>query len=1035
MAVAPIITFPTDAPGYSTNLVNQTIAGTTSLNTSSILVNGSSEGVIFASGSTTWEFVTLLSEGENLFEVVSLDNFSVPSTATKIGITLTSEDNLNLVVSSPTGLILDRSKDSVTISIIENTEPEIIGYNFYGSEEPGGGNSGFTLLNRTLVRNVSFFKEESVVLNRNVETVGKVKTTNLVEEVQRFNYYSFTHNRVNQALGNKPITEPNHYVVTAVGFDPVTQQQIESPYSGELGTSPLILDTAIRDLKVRTTTDVQQSYIDGILSTNSNIDVKPGTLTRDIHINPPSDEFERLYTIIDFMHRSQSFLTLIQFDDADGDGVSDPVLESELKLKLKEAMLIKDERASEVQDLIDDAFDKLSGNVNVIRKPALQSIGQVLFFTRSTPLQNAIINSGGIIETVSEDNTAVQFQVLTDFTLRVSDLENYFNPRNNRYEVTLDVQAVTPGQEGNVDASKIRVVVSGIDSIFGVTNPNPTEFGQDQESNSLLAQRAILAFVSVDVGTEGGYLATTLGTPNVSRAKIISAGEELMMRDIDPLRLVHTFGMVDIYVHGSKQTTVEEQFGFNYEIIRGEQALIQSVELFHFRTQNPNVTFQTPIYDVIEVTNVTKAASYDLTGFQIINDGQVIDLNESLVGNVSVGLDPTDIILVTYRFRESKPYIFKRQPVEAIVSVEGEISGPLSLQNFQLRKLEDPLQFGNSTSSTDQMKISFANGIPSGEVIDITDEAVLLFAENIAQLSRFGIDPVTVVVTDSNNAVTYIKDIDYILSLGNANTFTTIRRTFNSSIPSGSTVLVDYTCGENLIVRYNVNSLLEDVQERIEKMRHLTADVVIKGAIKTFIDIDMKVVIEEGSDQTSIDRQIRTAVAKLLRDKQIGESIYQSDVIHTVENITGVSHVVIPFTRMAKANNSYVIQETYVGSFTDFQTINTTSYKSVGTLRWPTTRGGGSENLFRGVFENDIPLNLVNTAQEVAEQAGRAFIDQDGFLYVSTFVGSINNARISATYVVQNAVGARDIEFSEIEYGAVGTLTITFDFIKKFRGF
>lgn len=1036
MAITPIINSPTDKPGYSTNLVNQTIGGFTDSSTSSILVNGSSGEVIYTSGSTEWVFTTILSDGENIFNVAAVDAFGSVSSPDTITVTLTTEDNLNLLMASPTGLTLERSKDSIIIAVIENSETEVIGYNFYSSEDPGGGNTGFTLLNRALVKESSFFKEETLVLSKTVETSGSIKTTFIVEEVTRNNFYSYTHNRINQPLGTKPITEPNHYVVTAVGFDNVLLQQVESPFSAELGTTPLILDTSIRDLPLRTTTDVQQSYIDQVLTTDSEIDVKPGTVTRDIHINPPSDEFERIYIILDFLHRSQSFLTLLEFDDADGDGISDPVLESDQKIKLKEALLISDENADRVQQIIDDSFTKLSGNVNIKRKGAEKSVGQVLFFTRSTPLRDAAINAGGIVETLSdENNIASQFQVLTDFTLTINNLDNFFNPLTQRYEVTLDVQAIEAGDEKNIDGGKIKVVVSGIDSIFGVTNNNPTEFGQDLESNSKLAQRAILSFVSVDAGTEGGYLATTLGTPNVSRSKIISAGETLMMRDIDPLRLVHTFGMVDIYIQGSKQTTLTDEFGFIFNTTKKEQALIQSVSLFHFRSQNESITIDKPIFDVLDVKNVTKSASYDLEGFTIIGNGQVINLDETLPANMFIGLDPSDIITISYRNRDSTPYIFQNQPVESIVSVVGEISGPLTGDNYDLLKIEDPLQFGNSTSAKDKMQLLFVNGVPTGEVIDIKDENILLFAENESNLSRFGIDGDTLVVTDDSNTTTYLKDIDYIIDLGDQNTLTTIKRTPTSSIPSGDTVFVDYTAGENITVRYNVNTLLLDVQTRIETMRHLTADVVVKGALQTFIDIDMKVVLFKGSEQTSIDRQIRTAIVKLFSDKQIGESIYQSDVINVVENVIGISHLVVPFTKMVKSNYSYVMREPYTGSWDEFQTVNTTSFKSVGTLSWKTSAGGGSSSLFAGVFENDVPLVMAESASEVAGLLGRSYIDEDGHLFVSTKLGPINDAKITTTYIVQNATGSRDIEFSDIEYGSVGTITITFDFIPKFRGF
>ena len=1039
MAIPPKILFPTEEPGYSTNLVNQTISGIADETTTSLLVNGSSGNVTFTpggSGDLPWTFTTMLSEGDNVFNVTTRDSSGNTSAAATINIVLTTEDNLNVVVSPPTGITLERSRDSVTISVIENPEPEIIGYNFYGSEEPGGGTQGFYLLNRQIIQEPSFFNEETVVLSEEVSTSGDTRTSFKVEQVIRNNYFSYTHNRTTQQLGNKPLTEPNHYVVTAVAFDNVLQQQVESPYSSELGSNPLLLDTSVRDLQLRTTADVQQSYIDQILTTNPSIDVKPGTVTRDIHINPPSDEFERLYIIQDFMHRSQSFLTLVALDDADGDGVSDPVLESTYKLRLKEALLIPDENEDQVQQLIDDSFTKLAGNVNIKRKEAQSSIGQVLFYTRTSPNRDASINAGALIETISDETTpAVQFQVLTDFTLSSNNKENYFNPTTQRYEVTLDVQAIVEGDSGNVDADKIQVIVSGVDAVFGCTNNNPTEFGQDLESNISLAQRAVLAFVSVDAGTEGGYLATTLGTPNISRAKIISANEDLMMRDIDPLRLIHTFGMVDIYIQGSLSKTISENFGFTYATKKGEQVLIQNTQLFHFRVQNNNVDIDNPIFDVISVNNVSKSANYDLEGFAIIGDGQVINLDETLPANQAIGLDPSDVILVSYRYRDSEPYVFEVQPVESIVSVVGEISGTLSVENYSLQKLDDPLTYGNSTIATDKMQIKFANGLPTGGIISITDEEILLLAENETELSRFGIDPDTVVVTDNTNTITYQRDIDYILIEGDQNSLSRLKRTPESSITSGQTVFVDYEAGENMTVNYNVNSLLNEVQTRIDTMRHLTADVIVKNSIKTPIDFDMKVLLEEGSDQASIDRQIRTAVARLLSDKQIGENIYQSDVINAVENINGVSHLVVPFTKMVKANNSYVLKEPYQGEWSDFQTVNVTSYKSNGKLSWETLPTGGPTNLYRGVFENDIELSLVSKASLVAEAPGRAFIDSEGYLYVSPRLGPIADAKITTTYVVSGASGARDIEFSDIEYGSVGTLIITYDFVQKFRGF
>ena len=1036
MAIIPVISFPTDAPGYSTNLVNQTIGGWADPTTQSILVNGSTEGVSYVSGSINWLFTTMLSEGENQYLVTAIDGDSIISAADTLVVTYITDDDLNLIVGSPTGITLERSRNSVKISVIENSEPEVMGYNFYGSEEPGGGTDGFVLLNNTLITTNDFFKENTIVLSETVDTSGDIRTTNTIEKVVRDYYYSYEHNRVDQPLGTIPLSEPNHYVVTAVAFDIISQKQVESIYSAELGAEPLLLDTAIRDLPARTTVDIQASYIDQVLQINSEIDVKPGTITRDVHINPPSDEYERLYIIQDFMHRCQSFLTLIEFDDPDGDGVSDDVLTTTVKLRLKEALLLSDENADEIQTLIDDAFTKLAGNVNYRRKEAQNAIGQTLFYTLKTPTRDSVINAGSIIETISDETTEpVQFEVLTDFILPVADLDNYFNPTTERYEIKLDVRAINTGDSGNVDADKIRLVVSGIDSIFAVTNPNPTEFGQDIESNNDLAERAMLAFVSVDVGTEAGYLATTLGTPNVQRTKIISAGEELMQRDIDPLRNVHTFGKVDIYTQGSLATNYSENFGFTYNTVKDDQALIQSVPYYHFRVYNSDLTFEKPIFQVIAVKNVTKQALYDVSDAVILGDGQVIDLDESLPANQAIGLEPTDVIHVSYRYRDSDPYIFTNQPVASIVSCVGENSGNLTSENIILQKLEDPLKFGNSTSSHDQMTLMYASGVPNGSIKEIVDEDHLLFGENIVELDRYGIDTDTIIVTDETNTTTYQKAIDYSVTPGDMKTLTTIKRTTSSSIPSGSRVLVDYDAGENFTVTYAVNTLLHDVQSRIDTMRHLTADVVVKSALKTFIDFDIKVMLESGSDQTSIDRQIRTAVARLLSEKLIGASVHQSDVIHAIEAITGVDHLIIPFTKMVKSNESLVIKESYSDGWDAYQTVNVTTYKSIGTLQWDTTEGGGPDTAFRGVFENDIELALVDDLSEVSEVAGRAFISSEGYIYVSPKLGNISDAFITVTYLVQDAEGSRDINFSDIEYGAVGDLIITYDFAKAFTGF
>ena len=1035
VAISPVITFPTTESGYSTNLKHQTIGGTADVSTTSILVNGSTNGVEYTPYSSGWSYSTDLSSGTNTFRVIAYDGVSY-SSESSITISFTDDDNLNLIVSTPTGFSVERSKNKVKLSIVQNPEDTIIGYNFYGSESVGGGSKAYTLLNKTLITKYDYYKENTEVVSNVSLNNGDTRTTTKIEKVTKNYYYTYTHDRVNNPLGMVPLSEPNYYVVTAVAFDPVLKQQVESMYSSELPGTPLILDATSKEIQPRTTLDIQQTYIASILEDDSDIDVKPGTVTRDIHINPPSDEFARLYIIQNFFHISQSFTTLLEFDDADNDGVSDYVLNSTPKMRLKEALLISDNNYNYVQQIIDSAFEKLASNVNVTRKGAQKSLGQALFYTRKEPTKDVSVNAGALIQTTSDKSTsAVVFSVLTDFTMYSSTKEQYYNPTNQRYEFTLDIQAVEAGSSGNVDSYKINNVISGVDNILGVENVDATEFGQDAESNSDLAKRALLAFVGVDSGTEGGYLATTLSTPNVNKCKIISAGEDLMQRDLDSVRLVHTNGKIDIYIRGSQKVTYTENFGFTYATAKNERALIQSVPFFQFKVLNSSVTEKLPVYSVLSVKNVTKSANYDLTGFKIVGDGDVIDLDETLETNIGIGLSPTDIITVSYRYRDSDPFLFSNQPVDSIVSVTGEISGLLGTDNYILVKSEDPLTTGNSTAAENEMRLVYSDSVPSGEVNNIVDEEHILSGEQEVALNRYGVTYDSIIVTDSTNTTVYEQDIDYSVIAGDMRTYTYIKRTSTSKIADGATVLVDYEAGENFSVSYTVNRLLNIVQNKVDSMKHLTADVIVKSAITTPIDFDLKILLVEGSDQTSIDKKIRTAISKLLSDKNIGESIYQSDVVHTIESISGVDHVIIPFTKMVRSNGSTILRESYSGNWTEYQTVNVTTYKSVGVLSWTTVAKGAPEGSYSGVYENDFPLDLRDNLDDVGLAPGRAYISKEGYIYVSPKNSLIGNAGISVTYVVENATGTRDISFSEIEHGSVGTLVITYDFAKKNKGF
>jgi hypothetical protein len=325
------------------------------------------------------------------------------------------------------------------------------------------------------------------------------------------------------------------------------------------------------------------------------------------------------------------------------------------------------------------------------------------------------------------------------------------------------------------------------------------------------------------------------------------------------------------------------------------------------------------------------------------------------------------------------------------------------------------------------MKLDYANGVPNAEMEVVSGETLVLIGTQTQLLANVGVDVSTIVVKDSLGSE-YTLNADYEIVLGTIKTQTGIKRTSNSSIPSGSSVYVSYESGELMTVTYEINDILTTVQNKINSMRHLTADVVVKSAQPTYIDLEMTVSITSGSDAVTVDRNIRTALTNFLANAKLGQSIYQSDIISTVEKVTGVQFVVVPLTKMVKSNGVQVVRELMTNpQFQVYQTGSVTAYKSIEKIDSKTIEKGGPDTEFRGIFENDFLLSMQETDTTVAEAEGRGYINADGELIVSTRKGSDpNNSIWTVTYVVGNEDGAKDIIISQIEYVQIKTLKITY---------
>lgn len=126
-----------------------------------------------------------------------------------------------------------------------------------------------------------------------------------------------------------------------------------------------------------------------------------------------------------------------------------------------------------------DNLDNLAYTRGITRKPAVAATGELTI----TGKIGTIIPDGFIFSTESDlESAAVLFQTVGTHTIDGDD-----DPAT----ITIPIQAVNAGHEGNVAAGKITLLSKPIKEIQTVKNKQPTTGGVDIEDDEALRQRII----------------------------------------------------------------------------------------------------------------------------------------------------------------------------------------------------------------------------------------------------------------------------------------------------------------------------------------------------------------------------------------------------------------------------------------------------------------------------------------------------------------------------------------------------------------
>lgn len=287
-------------------------------------------------------------------------------------------------------------------------------------------------------------------------------------------------------------------------------------------------------VQIKSVNEIVLNMIDFLKVALPDLDVKPGTVARDLFADLPASQISLLYDELGKISNLQS-LRLVAASD----------------------------------------LDKLAQNFGSTRRAAVKSSGVALLTFSSIPAIVAV-NSGSLITASNGSTFTVQNGLSIDpananfyksIAVKFQNDLSFLNI-TDQYAVEVSVQATTPGISGNV--SKYALNKTTIPGVSNVTNVFPFTGGGDQENDATFRNRVLAIFSGSNIGTALGYRNLALSDSAVLDAIVIEPGDPLMTRDgtqvseePDGTLIViseGTGGKIDIVILGSRLTQFIDTF-------------------------------------------------------------------------------------------------------------------------------------------------------------------------------------------------------------------------------------------------------------------------------------------------------------------------------------------------------------------------------------------------------------------------------------------------------------------------------------------
>lgn len=346
----------------------------------------------------------------------------------------------------------------------------------------------------------------------------------------------------------------------------------------------------------------------------------------------------------------------------------------------------------------------------------------------------------------------------------------------------------------------------------------------------------------------------------------------------------------------------------------------------------------------------------------------------------------------------------------------------LDITYYENTDIGSPDNFNDPVLTGDDYRLSLAPGVPK-------------------VLSHFGIEPTSVVVRPYNDLdillEPFLLDQDYRLVIV-PDTEIGIERIKGGNIRDTTFVNVEYSYADEVIVNYIYDEQVSQLTEHLSEFSHGGSNLLVKKLQDIKIDIKAFIYLYDLNIKGTVDQKIREGIYSYVDKLDVGDSLFESDIVRIIDATSGVRNVKVDLAQMAIADGevSYaeIIDRSYfaiyeqgaVNSYFSPSKITGPDGTSSTLLKYTPQENGGTLDKEKSIIVDNVSYTLVDSPVDVSKEKGLAHISSNGSVYVS-FVDEVSTSLvIEITYQAQKTEISTSIEVSPFQLIGINNLEFVY---------